>query len=216
MRVRRLSLALGLLIVATSAPAIAENGEKILRLGPAYVSPTGDFSKTQRDEPPLVGVGVFEADSAVGAFVGFEFRFTDLVGLDATAIYSNHAFNDSYTETVDGEVVYENFSSGDASVTSLLLSANFHFLRNHSLDLYAGPTVGYAMYGDVYDRAMKSDFSYGAVAGIDVPFGASKWMFSSTVRYIKTQAQTEATDPESLLDIPIDPWIVQAGVGFKF
>jgi outer membrane protein W len=216
MRMRKLSLALGLMIVVASTPAFAAKGDKILRFGPEYVAPTGDFTKTQRDEPPLLGVGVFEADSAVGAFVGFEFMVNDLVGLDATILYSNHDFNDSYTETVDGDIVYENFSSGDASMMPLLLSAQFHFLRNETLDLYAGPTVGYVMYGDVYDRTMKDDFSYGAVAGIDVPFGAGKWMFSSAVRYIKTHAETETTDPENYLDIDVDPVIVQVGVGVKF
>jgi outer membrane protein W len=216
MWLRKCSLALGLIVLAASTPLLAGDGDMIFRFGAAYVSPTGDFSKIQTDEPPLIGVGVFEADSALGAFAGFEYMFNDLVGLDATILSASHDFEDSYTETVDGEIVYENFSSEKATVTPLLLSAHFHFLRKETLDFYAGPTVGYVMYGDVYHRPMKHDFGYGAVAGIDVPFGAGKWMFSSAVRYIKTTAETDAAELVDYLDIDVDPVIVQVGVGVKF
>ena len=106
MHIRTSSLALGLMITVAAAPAFAGEGDMILRFGTAYVSPTGDFGKTQVDEPPLVGRGVFEADSALGAFAGFEFMLNDLVGLDATILYSDHDIEDTYTEWVDGEIVY--------------------------------------------------------------------------------------------------------------
>ena len=216
MRRNKLSLALGLMVMIAAAPALAKDGDMIVRFGAAYVSPTGDFSKVQLDEPPLIGVGVFEADSAPGAFAGFEYVFNDLVGLDAAILYSKPDICDSYTETIDGDVVHRNFSSEKAWLAPVLLSAHFHFLRKETLDLYAGPTASYVIYGDVYQRPMKNDFGYGAVAGIDVPFGAGKWMFSAAVRYLKTAAETKAADLEDYLDIDMDPVIVQAGVGVRF
>jgi len=63
---------------------------------------------------------------------------------------------------------------------------------------------------------MKNDFAYGAVAGIDVPFGSGKWRLSSVIRYIKTAAETEATDLATYMDIDVDPLIVQVGIGAEF
>lgn len=220
---RQLIVVLALILMIASLPVLADAGDKIVRFGAAYASPTGELTDSY-DDPPYYYRYDIEADSAVYLFTGFEYMFTDLFGLDATLMHGNHDLDSHGFETYDGELIWdESFTFADFNIMPLFISAHFHFARDKPYDLYAGPTIGYVMYGDLeyhedylkeYSLEIDDDFGVGAVFGIDAPFGSKGWAFASAIRYIKTSA--EVSVEESTETVDIDPWILQAGFAKRF
>jgi outer membrane protein W len=92
------------------------------------------------------------------------------------------------------------------------------------VDFYIGPTVGYAMWGDLQPKDMavefgieepqklKSDFVYGANLGFDFPFHDA-WAFNLGLRYLWVKAEPDAAGAES---IDVNPLIVTVGISYKF
>jgi outer membrane protein W len=113
---------------------------------------------------------------------------------------------------------------GDIDIMPLLLGANFHVLRKEKVGIYLGAQIGYVAYGDLAikdkgpdesDISMKDGFAYGLLAGVDAPFGDSKWMFNGSVAWLSTDADFD--EPGSPSDgIAIDPIVVRIGVGRRF
>jgi outer membrane protein W len=108
------------------------------------------------------------------------------------------------------------------SMLSFLAGANFHVLRKDKVDLYLGPQVGFVGYGDFETVdgdafGVKNGLALGAVIGVDVPLGGSKWVFSSSLQYLSTDADVEG-DVEWDLDdtLPVDPIVLKIGAGYRF
>ena len=221
---RKLGLVLALVVLVVSIPAMADQGDKIIRFGIVYVSPGGDYTETFEDELYFEQLTI-EADGAIGPYVGFEFMVTDLIGIDATLLLTDHDVDGSMLEIFDGEVVFdEQMQIGTISSMPLLISAHFHVVRNSAIDFYVGPTIGYIFYGDLEflsefeesDTPIKDDFGFGVVAGIDVPFGSAGWNFSTAIRYIQSDAEIDESGIEGPDSIGLDPWMLHLGVGKRW
>ena len=140
---RKLGLVLALVVLVAFIPVMADQGDKIIRFGVAYVSPGGELVETMESEFYFQRTTI-EADGAIGPYVGFEFMVTDLIGIDATLLLTDHDVNSSYLELFEGEVVVdEQMQIGTISSMPLLISAHFHVVQNDVLDFYVGPTIGY-------------------------------------------------------------------------
>ncbi len=110
----------------------------------------------------------------------------------------------------------------------LTLSTRFHLVNHQALDVYCGPLLGYVLYGDfktpdfgigANSYSVKNGFTYGALAGLDVPLGNTNWQFSSSIRYLKTRADIDEAyqhveDMNAKIDI--NPIVFQAGIGYRF
>ncbi len=150
------------------------------------------------------------------------------------------AFFDVEGVTGDADVLGK--IKGDITMMPITVGVNFHVMQKEKVDLYVGPFLGYVMYGDVklnkitanvtltpddplldpytasYTESIsekikvKSDFGFGAVVGMDVPFG-NNWMFNAALKYFGTKAKTDEVDS---IEIDINPWVVQIGVGYQF
>jgi outer membrane protein W len=196
-------------LVSIATPALAEKGDSKLRFGFQWVSPTGDYQESEPD-----GTVTVEAESAIGGFVGYEYLLSDLLGLEASLGFHGHDIEVSYAATGGGGGSY---TLGDIFVTPLLLGVNFHVLRSETVDLYVGLDGGYVFLSDVStergsDIDIKSSAAFGLVAGVDVPFGGGRWMFSGALQYLSYGAEVEDED----VTIDIDPLVVKVGVGVKF
>jgi len=195
------------------SPAMAEQGDNNIRFGIQWVSPTGDFLDD------LFRIDL-EPQSAVGVAFSYERMVTDLVGIEAGIGYSNHDLDETFTVLGQSETE----TVGDIAMMPLLVGANFHVLRKEKVDLYLGAQIGYVAYGDVKiedkdpdqsDISMKNGFGYGLIAGVDVPFGASSWMFNGSLAWLSTDADFD--EPGAPSDgIAIDPIVVRIGVGTRF
>lgn len=229
--------ALAFSILAAAPAAAGGAGDNVVRFGGAFVSPSGDLTQSESERIPLGGGLVAdteltlkaEADDGFGFFVGYEHYFSDLLGLEVTALRSDLDVNVTATGTVrlidqvSGQVIAVDSISdsvgGSTDVTPVTFGLNFHF-GSGVADWYAGPFVGYALFGDLDfgdgdSSGLDDDFTFGAGAGVDVPFGSSGWMFNGAVRYYKLTAK--ASDGDGTNDeLDLDPLVVQAGVGYRF
>lgn len=220
------------LLVAGAAQA---REDYILRFAGASVNPTGDLRVDESEVVPLGdGTTLFadgnlsvEPDNAFGFCVDVERRVNDLMGISLTLMQTDHDLDAAATETVrivddaTGAVLFQVTDSMSVSagseMTPLLVGTNFHFGPNEKVDLYAGPFVGWIWYDDINlagERiSIDNDWTYGAVVGVDVPFGESKLSFSGAFRYMIATATPDEPDP---VDLELDPWIAMVGVGYSF
>lgn len=203
-------LAIGLMIPAA---ALAEVPSHTFRGHLDWVSPTGD-TKIEGEK--------VEADDAFGFGLGYEYQFTDLMGVDFNLLWANHDAK-SGSETL-----------GDTTVTPLTVGLNFHLSKNDKFDFFLGPLVGYVMYDDISvkdefgggDIKLKNDFGYGLQLGLDVPFNEN-WAFTAGLIYLQTKAEIdedvaghdggmETASSDNTDEIDINPWILRAGLAYKF
>ena len=197
---------LSLLVLLASTPVFAGAGKNVMRFSVQFIDPTGELKNIDLNE-------TLKVDNAVGLSFGFEHVFLDRYGIDLNLAFSKHDLKltaEGLTEDV-----------GDIKMlVPLTAGFNFHMLRNRFVDLYAGPFAGYVYYGDIESKddesasiTVKNDFAYGAIFGLDASITKRGLIFTSAVKYIKTQAQPDIPDLDK---IDLDPWVVQAGLGFRF
>jgi len=223
--------------VAAPAEAAAPDRPNVVRGGLAYVVPTGDLTTDGFFVAPVdpdtriefSGDLILEPQEQLGGWVEYERRFTDRIGLDVALLATGHdvdgtlrgtlrlidnATNDILEETP----VAETEKVADIDFTPLFVGANFHLTPGRSFDVYLGPFVAWVTYGDLElgdeSISIDDDFGLGAVVGIDLPVGRGRWNFSGALRYLQTEADPGSGPDDRPLDV--NPWIVQAGVGYRF
>jgi outer membrane protein W len=208
MKTWKLALVLGVFVVVAASPALAvDEGKNFIRFGAQYVIPTGDYTDS------ATGVKV-NAKDAAGLAVQYERKFNRLFGLEFGLAYSKHDF-----EAVSAGT---SFTIADATMMPLSIAGNFHVLKDKKLDFYLGPQIAYVTYGDLTFKGVaagapgegqKSDLGYGAVIGLDIPFGSGKWGLSMQMRYLQTQAEE---DVPGGVAVDINPLAIQVAAAVKF
>lgn len=236
-QIQRFTLLLLSIVSILTLPAStrADAGDKIIRGGLSYVTPTKDtrLSGTGTEDfldptrPPLVRFDVtadhlFGVDSDFGLGVDFEYLLTDLIGLTGAFNYSRQParidFGGQITFTpylgqpptlvaeLNETAPIVGIGTGRADLLLLTAGANFHVLQRERLDLYAGPIVGLAH--------TQFDVNSGS-------FSAAFPSFTSVTPLEQSPFSDGATDKFVLgaafgVDIPIGAkgWLVSTG--FKY
>src|SRR6185436_13918822 len=120
------------LICATSVTLAQEDEEHhIIRGFAGYLTPSGDDT--------LEGLGTIELDNTAGFGLGYEYKFTPLLGL---------AFDYSW---YGPDVKIEDIGNESADFNPATLGLMFHFIHGRVVDLYAGPAAAYIDYGSSGD-----------------------------------------------------------------
>jgi outer membrane protein W len=217
-----------------AAPAHAAAGDSIWRFGALWVSPDGEFSlDDETTDPNLFILSEGEADDAFGLSIAYEYMVVDQIGIEFNAMWTEFDFDATQFALTapGGEDEIEDFD-GDFSMMPLTLGVNFHFGEVSEPHLYLGPVVGWAFYGDVdwndddnnigdvtvpgLDATdVDDDFIYGGVVGFDWPIGGGNWTFNARGRYLVSQAEEDAEDPDTF-DVDIDPWMIEVGFGYRW
>ncbi|MBP7148677.1 MAG: OmpW family protein [Acidobacteria bacterium] len=196
-----------LALLAGTGAAVAQESANIFRGHVVYVDPTGD-------ENIDIGFDVkLEPDSATGFGISYERRLTEQMGLEFGLFRSEH--------DVEASAFGDEMTIGDYSFMPFTVALNFHVARTDTLDFYLAPMVAYVMYGDLEanedfsDDNLKidDDFGFGAVVGLEVP-ASGNWAFSAQLKYLKTTASGEDDGDDAEVDI--NPWILHAGVAYRF
>jgi outer membrane protein W len=214
--------ALGLLVdLALVVPQFALAGDKKHEIGllVGNLSPSGELAT----DLVLGGEtlpGTLELDSATGYGIAYQYRLNEKFSLGAALLWSKH---DVLVWTLP-----ESGMIGSTTFTPLLMDGNFHLFRKHkSVDFYVGPTVGYAMWGDLQPkdiavefgieepRKLKSNFIYGANLGFDFPFYGT-WAFNVGLRYLWVKAELESAGAQGIDSIDVNPLIIAVGISYRF
>jgi outer membrane protein W len=193
-----------LLSTCLAIPAWAESEMKI-RFGAVYSTATSDLTE---------GGQTIEAQPTTGFQASFEYRFSSLLGIEPALAFANYDVDTMESGFPDLEI-------GEVDLTTFTANLNFHLLGESGIDLYVGPTVGYAFWGDLESALLaekfpvKDDFIYGANIGVGVPFGQSGWGFSGALNWLAAEAELEDADPGDS-PLGVDPLQVKVGVYYRF
>jgi outer membrane protein W len=191
-----------LLVSGLVFPAWAEAGDMSVRFGVLYSAPTDDL---------VDGEQTTELDGSFGFQASFEYLITDLIGIEPAITTGNH-------DVTVKESGFPDLDFGEIGLFTLTANVNFHFMRESRIDLFAGPTIGYASWGDLktdefpQDFPVDDEFIYGINVGVDVPFGEGKWGFSGALNYLLAGVNPEGSSEE----IGVNPLQVKAGVSYRF
>lgn len=207
----RTKLLVAAAVVALSwcmTPALAEKGDMQVRFGVLYDIPMSDM---KQDDATI------QAEDAFGFQASFEYKFTDLIGLEPVLATAEHDVEVTDTGGPD-------FKLGDVGFLALTVNLNLHVVQKKGVDFYVGPTIGYMFWGDLETSlfgpeekiAAEDDFTYGANFGVDVPFG-EKWAFAAALSYLKTKVTLESDfGPAEEPDLDVDPIQFRVGVAYRF
>ena len=197
-------------LLATAAGAVDEGWR--LRLNTLYVAPAEqvDF---------VVGTGRFavsDSDTGIGGGLNAEYRFSSLLGLELGVL-------------AGGDVDFG--FSNMVSMRAASAGVNFHFASGGKTDLYAGPLLAVAQYGDFSAGplfrppgsplpprvrvTLDDDFAVGANLGVDVPMGEGNWLFNANARYLITTIDAE-TSSGVHGTVDYDPLMLGVGFGYRF
>jgi len=213
-------IALAIPLSASTQATAAEDGYWSLRFGAAAAEPDGAF-EDQSDSVLLTT----EASTAYGAAFSAEFQLTRFVGLEMGSM----AFvEDDVTIKIDindGEDGLTFFRSDRLGFQPLFVGLNFHLLPGKKAGVYIGPFVSYVRYqefgvsiesdsdelSDILPGTLEidSDWAYGAVLGIDIPFTDGDWFFNANARYLKTNLEAGNAS------VDYDPLVATIGFGLR-
>jgi len=191
------------LLGATAAHAGTEKGDMRIQFGALYSTPTDDLTD---------GSQTSELSSELGFQASFEYMVTGLIGIEPALAMTTHDVDVTDSAAPD-------LTLGEIDVFNLNANLNFHLLRESKLDLFLGPTLGYAFWGDLETEVFgiefpaDDEFIYGLNLGLDVPFGQSSWSFTGALNYLLSEMSLEGSSGAAL---GVDPLQVKVGVSYRF
>ncbi len=177
-------------VVSQSQTALAQSFEPTwqLNLDLVFVNPTGDAVIV---DVGTAGVDV-DFDSKVGAGLRGEYQFSEALSVEIGAFAAS-----SFGVTVGDIGNNVGVATKVSSIAPFTVGLNYHFTRDSSIDLYAGPFLSYARYGDIGTEvgtggvgtnvAVDNDVGWGAVVGLGIPIGGKGWSVQSSIRFIDTE-----------------------------
>ena len=193
---------ISLIAVAVAVPVSAGEGERTVRAGLLFSSPTSDLSDADQTT---------ELDEAIGIQASCEWMVSDRIGVEPGVSYAQH----DVTVTETG---FPDIDFGETDWFALTVSGNYHFLNGGALDVYAGPSVGYVSWGsiksDLFPQKIDTDAGivFGLGVGVDVPVGEGPWSFSAALNYMFSDLEIEGGSA----DIGVDPLQLEIGAGYRF
>jgi outer membrane protein W len=213
---------------ANTATRRARNWQ--LRFGLVATDNSGDTSVSV--EPGLVSASI---DGGGGGSISLERRVSPLIGVEFgfTSTVSNF-------DVSAGARAKSAFTATDMLVmTPLTLGANFHFVNDGPIDVYAGPLVAYNRYSELSIRTGvdfpwwpwggedwnvatvrwtdSSELTWGARAGLGLFFGKKrKWSAQFALTYLDATYELQGESEPGRASIALDPLMFGFGFGFRF
>jgi outer membrane protein len=190
-------------VTGLTAPAFADAGDwqvrgrliGVLANGDGYVQGTSLATDVDNAWVPEVDVSYF---------------LTDNIAAELIAATSEH------TITAGGGVL------GDAWILPPTLTVQYHFAPDAQFSPYVGAGINYSLfYGEDHkspytDLKVDGGFGYALQAGFDYWMN-DKWGINADVKYIDLDVDVHVNNSAlNAYDVDLDPWIVGAGVSYRF
>ena len=206
MRIRRLLLA-AIATAALAAPAAAAQGDWQMRLRGIGVLPEASGTVTVGGVPLP---GKIHVTDTIVPEVDFTYFFADHWAAELIAATNQHSVH----QTTAGDI-------GSVWLLPPTLTVQYYFYPEGSIRPYVGGGINYTFFysprsplpGIHYD----SNFGWAVQAGVDVPFGNSRYFFNADVK--KLFLSTDVTALGGVVrakGVDLDPWIIGVGVGYRF
>ena len=177
---------------------------------------TGDFMIRARaigvmpDEHGHVSNGdMVSIDHSAVPELDFSYFFTPNVSVELIAAVTKHSVSTS-----------SGIDAGSAWLLPPTLTLQYHFNQFDAVKPYVGAGVNYTHFFDEKGGALqdvKYDDSFGGAlqAGADIPLKGN-WYANVDVKKVFISTKATFAPSGATASVDIDPWIVGAGVGYKF
>lgn len=145
-----------------------------------------------------------------GFEAGYEYRFTDLVGLEGSYLIGS---NDFELQDADTEL-------GSVDQQAITAALNFYFVHGKRFDFWGAPLVSWYSFGDFdiddaidnEDVELNTEWGYGAGLGFEAGLGDKQTVAITTgIRYVKVELAGE-----DFSGVNIDPIIARVGLAFRW
>ena len=213
------------LAVALAIPgqAAAKAGDVQVKLLGTLVAPDGKIQDVKTDRLGLPAGTQTKADDNVVPTLAVEYYVTDKLSLETIAGVTQH--------DVDGRGALAGAGLvSDARIVPATLTVKYHFGKEGGVQPYIGVGPSYFIFIDEKPGAtavalgatrQKIDDKFGAAlqAGVDVPvndkglavtFDAKRYLLRPTARWFAGTTEVLRTKHK------LDPWVISAGVAFRF
>ena len=216
------AIGMGLCAIMISSSAIsAEQGEWVVRLGPALIEPT-DNTNDEVDGIPDSDVRV-DNDFTLGFTIGY--MLTDNFAIELLGVTpGQHDLQGAGSIGGLGEI-------GSVDVFPPTLSLQYHLNTSSRFKPFVGIGLNYTHFRN--ERASSSleaalggetdidiDDSFGIAGHVGVDYAIDdSWLVNATVWYIDIEAEAELSTAgagDRDVDIDIDPWVFLLSIGKTF
>ena len=222
---KKQTLSLAALAVALALPgqAFAKAGDVQIKLLGTLVAPNGKIKDVKIDRIGLPAGTQTKADDNMVPTIAVEYFVADNISLETIAGVTQH--------DVDGRGALAGAGLvSDAKIVPATLTLKYHFGKDGGVQPYIGAGPSYFIFIDEKPGAtamalgatrqkMNDTFGVALQAGIDVPvnakglavtFDAKRYFLRPTARWFAGTTEVLRTKHR------LDPWVLSAGVAFRF
>ncbi len=153
-----------------------------------------------------------DVNDSVVPTVGISYFFTDNVAVDVTLGTSHH--------TVKATGPGTNVKVHETWVLPPVVALQYHFAPAAKVSPYVGAGVNYMIfYGDKdlngFKVKLKDGFGYALQAGVDIAT-SGKYSINLDVKKVFFETKANINGGTLKSTVKLDPWVISAGVGYKF
>lgn len=209
--------------LAIPGQVAAKSGDVQLKLLGTLVAPDGKLKDVELDRIGLPAGTKTKANDNVIPTIAIEYFLSDNISIETIAGVTQH--------DVDGRGALDGATLvSDAKIVPATLTLKYHFGKEGGIQPYVGAGPSYFIFIDEKPGAttrslgatrQKMSDKVGAAlqAGIDIPvndkglavtFDAKRYFMRPTARWFAGATEVLRTTHK------LDPWVISAGVGFRF
>ena len=217
---------------AESAEGVTAKQPKIrlwsLRFGFVAAETKGQTSVNV--DPESVDIGL---SGGGGGFVTLERKVTPLLGLE----FGTTTIGTDMNVSAHTDIKHVGSEVDVLTLGALSFGANFHFVRDSAIDVYAGPLIAYNRYSkwsaqsgfdddwwsdkhcDWGTARLKSDseLTWGAKVGFDVVLSKrGNWALGASLTYLNATYSFEQESGGGKASVDLDPIMFSFGASFRF
>lgn len=154
--------------------------------------------------------GEVDADNAVVPELDISYFFTNHIAAELILATSKHDMD--YTGNVD---------LGDAMILPPTLTLQYHFTPDQAFSPYVGAGVNYSMFYNEDAAAGFTDLNVDNGFGLALQAGFDYWLdehwgLNADVKKIFLNVDATLNNGAIRADVDLDPWVVGAGVSYRF
>jgi len=182
--------------------------------------------------PVGLGAGV-KVDSAVVPELDITYMITPHIGIEAIAGIANHDVKiDGNDPVLGGLGAVDGFKIFDVWVLPPTVTLQYHFMPSNKFRPYVGVGANYTAFlwndatdkletavGGPVDVDTSSSWGWAAQFGFDYDIGGN-WFANFDVKYIDIETTASLQVPSLgaglRVNVDVNPWVVGAGIGYRF
>ena len=209
--------------LAIPGQASAKTGDVQFKIFATYVAPDGKISDVKLDAIGLPANTQAKADDNITPTVAIEYFVADAISIETIAGVTQHDVNGR--GGLNGATLVS-----DAKIVPATLTLKYHFGKDGGIQPYVGAGPSYFIFIDEKPGAttralgatrqkMGDKLGVALQAGIDIPVNDKGLAFSlDAKRYFLRPTATwfAGTTPVIKTRHTLDPWVLSAGVAFRF